>query len=210
MPADLVAGRERPLQIQALTDFPLPCGRDVEGFRADLHFEPARLALGHHREAGAVQRNRGADLDRLRIVARDDAHTPEVFPLFDGGDLAHVADDAGKHQRTSRVSRSGPTARRSITLSFGFSKSAASGSPSIAARLPWPSTLGDCTTTASSTRSAWISAAERIGPPSMSNRVRPRAPSASNAAMRSSLLPVPAETRSTSAPASLSFASAAA
>ena len=132
---------------------PLPPGagrRDPQRFgsRVDREGGPARFApAGHDREANPGARNRGADVDCLRVVAAADGQAAQAFGLLAHiKNVSYITDNAREHgchlrSRTMRVSA--PTDSLATHLSRGDSVSAASGIPSRASTPAAPTTVGE-------------------------------------------------------------------
>ena len=133
--------------------------RSVSAAASTEKVAPARFApAGHDREANPGARNRGADVDCLRVIAAADGQAAQAFGLLaDIKNFSYVADNTREHgchlrSRTMRVSA--PTDSLATHLSRGDSVNAASGIPSRASTPSAPTTVGEWKSTASSMRSA--------------------------------------------------------
>src|SRR5204863_2987750 len=99
MSAQLLAGLECALQVDAPTGLPRAQRRAAQRLVGDVDLEDAADGRGSNlggREAGAVAGDRGPDREALGLVAAADREAP--FPARQ--ELADIGDEASEHGRS--------------------------------------------------------------------------------------------------------------
>src|SRR5262249_14207754 len=108
VPAELIADLERAFEIDARAPLPAANRGHPQRLGGGIDGKPGAVALlsaRDHGQAHAAAGDRGADVDRLRIIATGDLETGEPLRArLDRNHLANVGHDAGKHLTSARIS----------------------------------------------------------------------------------------------------------
>src|SRR5215467_16134717 len=101
VPAELIADLERAFEIDARAPPPAANRGHPQRLGGGIDGKPGAVALlsaRDHGQAHAAAGDRGADVDRLRIIATGDLETGEPLRArLDRNHLANVGHDAGEH-----------------------------------------------------------------------------------------------------------------